>query len=108
MKEKLTSTQKALNLWAIVLIIWSVYRTYFRMPEWFDEVVAKPLVFVLPVLYYIRRIDHRGILESLYLNLKPKKIISDIIFSLVVGLIFLGSLAGAMSLRFSKLTLPEK
>lgn len=107
MKEKLTSTQKALNLWAIVLIIWSIYRTYFRMPEWFDEVVAKPLVFVLPVLYYIVRIDRKKIMESLYINLKPKKILADFIFSLAVGAIFLGTLALAMYLRFGKVNLPS-
>lgn len=89
MKEKITPTQRALNLWAVILIIWAVYRTYFKMPEWFDEFIAKPLVFVLPVFYYIRKIDKKSILESLHIHLKPKLIFHDLLNSLVIGGVFL-------------------
>ena len=60
--KKVTPTQKALNLWAVILIVWSVYRTYFKLPEWFDEFVAKPVVFVLPVLVYIKSVEKKEIL----------------------------------------------
>lgn len=89
MKEKITPTQKALNLWAVILIIWAIYRTYFKMPEWFDEFIAKPLVFVFPVFYYIRKIDKKSILGSLYIHLKPKLIFDDFLNSLVIGGVFL-------------------
>jgi len=89
MKEKITPTQRALNLWAVILIIWAIYRTYFIMPEWFDEFIAKPLVFVLPVFYYIKKIDKRNIFDSLYIHLKPKVIFKDILNSLVIGGVFL-------------------
>ena len=59
-KKEISSTQKALNLWAVILIIWAIYRTYFKLPEWFDEFIAKPLVFVLPVLVYIRTVEKRN------------------------------------------------
>ena len=59
MKSKVTATQRALNLWAVILIIWSVYRAKFRLPEWLDEFIAKPLVFILPVYYYIRKIEKK-------------------------------------------------
>ena len=72
MKSKTTPLQKALNLWAVILIAWSIYRTYLKMPEWFDEFIAKPLVFVLPVIYYIKKIDKQNVLSSLYISLKPK------------------------------------
>lgn len=88
-KQKITPTQKALNFWAVILIIWAFYRAYFKMPEWFDEFVAKPLVFVLPVFYYIKNIDKKPIFESLYLHFKPKILIKDLFNSLVIGGVFL-------------------
>ena len=48
------------NLWAVILIIWAVYRVYVPvMPEWVDELISKPLVFVGPILWYVARIEHR-------------------------------------------------
>ncbi|MCS6956665.1 MAG: CPBP family intramembrane metalloprotease [Patescibacteria group bacterium] len=88
-KDKITPTQRALNFWAVILIVWAFYRVYLKMPEWFDEFIAKPLVFVLPVFYYIKNIDKKPILESLYLHFKPKIIIKDLLNSMIIGGIFL-------------------
>lgn len=85
-KEKISPLQKALNLWAVVLIIWSVYRANLKMPEWFDEFIAKPLVFVLPVLFYIKKIENKKILNGLWLNFK--NLIPDFILSLGIAFIF--------------------
>lgn len=40
---------------SIIFIIWIVYRTFFSFPVWFDEVVAKAVVFGLPTIIYARR-----------------------------------------------------
>jgi membrane protease YdiL (CAAX protease family) len=89
MKEKITPTQRALNLWAVILIVWAVYRSYLKMPVWFDEFIAKPIVFVLPVFYYVRRVDKKKILDYFYFKFGFKEIINDFLYSLGVGLIFL-------------------
>lgn len=86
MKQKISPTQKALNLWAVILIIWSIYRANVRMPEWFDEFIAKPLVFILPVYYYIKNIDRKNFFESLLI--KPKQITKDLVLGLGVGGVF--------------------
>ncbi len=83
MKQKISPTQKALNLWAVILIIWAIYRAKFHMPEWFDEFVAKPLVFVLPVFYYIKNVEKKPILTSLYLHLK--KLSQDLLLGILIG-----------------------
>ena len=69
MKSKATPTQKALNLWAVVLIVWAIYRAKFKLPEWFDEFVAKPIVFVLPVYYYIQKIEKKPKDSKYYLSI---------------------------------------
>ncbi len=86
MKQKVSPTQKALNLWAIILIVWSIYRANVRMPEWFDEFIAKPLVFILPVYYYIKNVDKKEFFSSLLI--KPKELGKDILFGLGIGGVF--------------------
>lgn len=86
MKQKISPTQKALNLWAVILIIWSIYRANIKMPEWFDEFIAKPFVFILPVYYYIRNVDKKSFFESILF--KPKQIWKDLVLGLGIGGIF--------------------
>lgn len=106
MSSKITPTQKALNLWAVILIVWSVYRSYLKLPVWFDELVAKPLIFVLPVFYYITKVDKKPVLSSLLINLKPKKVLSDVLYSLLLAVMFIMAAALALYLRFKEIKLP--
>lgn len=88
MTKKVSPLQKALNVWAIVIIIWSIYRAYFKtdLPLWFDEFIAKPLVFILPIFYYITRFEKNNFFSGI--DLKTKKILQNIIIGVVIGLIF--------------------
>lgn len=81
-------SQKTLNLWAIILIVWSFYRIYFKLPEWFDEFIAKPIVFILPVYIYITQFERKNFLEGL--NWKIKSSAKDYILGGLIGLIFIG------------------
>ena len=103
--KKVTPTQKALNLWAVILIVWSVYRTYFKLPEWFDEFVAKPVVFVLPVLVYIKSVEKKEILSSLFINKNFKSFVKEFFISFGVGLILLLAALISVYLRFKKVDL---
>src|SRR3972149_8795552 len=47
------------RLWAWVLLVWSVYRYFFHLPEAVDEFIMKPLVFVVPVLWYVLKKEKR-------------------------------------------------
>ena len=87
-KEKAISPlQRSLNVWAIILIVWSFYRFKFQLPEWFDELVAKPLVFVVPVYYYITHFEKRSFLEAVWFD--RKKVLSDLISALGIGVLFI-------------------
>lgn len=91
-KKNISPTQKALNLWAIILIIWAIYRAKFHLPEWFDEFIAKPAVFILPVFYYIKNIEKKNIASGLYF--KTKLLVSDILIGILLGgFFFLTSIA---------------
>jgi hypothetical protein len=100
--KKVSPTQKALNLWAVILILWSIYRTYLKLPEWFDEFIAKPAVFVLPVLLYIKQIEKKDILSSLYINKNLKVFLREFFISLGLGSVFLLTALLSGYFRFNK------
>lgn len=88
MKQQISSIQKVLNAWAIVLILWSVYRVYFRtdLPVWFDEFISKPLIFLVPIYYYITTQEKKDFWKAV--DLRTKDWTSGIIFGLATGLLF--------------------
>jgi len=85
MKKEIPHSQKVLNLWGIILIIWAFYRLKLKMPEWFDEFVAKPIIFILPVYYFIKKIEKRSFLPSLNWSFKTVK--KDFLISIFIGLV---------------------
>jgi membrane protease YdiL (CAAX protease family) len=61
------------HMWAWILLAWSVYRYFVRLPEWADEFIFKPLIFVLPVVWYVvkkekRRLDSIGVTGKNFFN----------------------------------------
>lgn len=87
MAKKTSSTQKMLFWWGIILICWSAYRFIFQTERgiYFDEFVAKPLVFLLPVIFYLKRIEKKNITEGLWL--KFSNIGKDLSLGIGAGLI---------------------
>ncbi len=51
-------------VFCIILFLWSVYRYLFHLPVWADELIAKPLIHILPILLVVFRVE-RGSWESL-------------------------------------------
>jgi len=88
-KSEVTSTQRLLNIWAIVLIIWSFYRATFQtsLPIWFDEFIAKPFVFLVPLYWYIVKFKKTSFFEGLGFAKNHKS--KDILFGLGIGALFL-------------------
>jgi len=85
MKEKTSFSQKVLNLWGIILIVWAFYRLKFKMPEWFDEFMAKPIIFILPVYYFVKKSEKKSFLPSLNWSFKTVK--KDFLIAIFIGLV---------------------
>ncbi|MCX6730815.1 MAG: hypothetical protein NTZ55_03130, partial [Candidatus Roizmanbacteria bacterium] len=90
-KSDVGPTQKMLNIWAVVLILWSFYRATFKMalPIWFDEFIAKPAVFLLPIYWFIVKVEKKPFLKGLGFP-KTNKIM-DIVFGLGIGCFFIAT-----------------
>jgi membrane protease YdiL (CAAX protease family) len=86
MKKAVSPTQKMLNTWAIILIIWSVYRSYFKtdLPIWIDEFVAKPLIFLVPIYYYVSKVEKQSFWKAI--DFKTKHIGKDVLVGLGIGI----------------------
>ncbi|MFH1827242.1 MAG: CPBP family intramembrane glutamic endopeptidase [bacterium] len=100
--------EKSLNVWAIILIVWSLYRAYIgtSLPVWFDEFIAKPIVFIIPIYFFIKKVEKAKFFKSL--GFSSKNIIKEMLIGLIVGLVFLSILyygyisRGGQSLDYKK------
>ncbi len=96
MRKRTTSSyiERVLNVWAIVLIIWSIYRSTFHtdFPIWFDEFIAKPLIFLLPIHIFIKRNEKKNFFTAV--GLIRRSAGREMIVGVALGLIFF--LAGAI------------
>lgn len=103
-KSETSSLQNALNLWAVILIIWAFYRAKLKMPIWFDEFVAKPLVFVLPVFWYIIKKEKTSLIKGL--DLRIKNMPRDLFLGVFFGIVFLFTAMVAVYLRYQQINFP--
>lgn len=87
-KSDVSPTQKMLNVWAIILIVWSFYRATFRtaLPIWFDEFIAKPVVFLLPMYWFIVKTEKKPFWKGLGFTARHKTM--DVVFGLGIGSLF--------------------
>lgn len=101
MKKKISPNQKMLFWWGWILIVWSIYRSLFKtsLPIWFDEFIAKPMVFILPVWFYIRRVEKKDFLSRIDFYLK--NISTDIMIGLGFGVLMFIIAAFTTHINFS-------
>lgn len=105
MTEKTNPLQKVLNLWAFILIVWAFYRAKFQMPVWFDEFIAKPLIFVLPVFWYVVKKEKTTIIKGV--DLRLKNLGRDLLIGIIIGLIFVFTAIISSYFSHQKINLPQ-
>ncbi len=104
MKKKTQSLSLApvFRLWAWILLFWSIYRYFFVLPEWLDEFVIKPLVFVGPVVWYVVKKEKRRLSS---LGLTTGNLFTSIYIGLGFGFIFALEGLAANAIKYGKLTI---
>jgi membrane protease YdiL (CAAX protease family) len=91
-KNKLTETkiEQSLATWGIIVILWSLYRANFpQLPLWFNEILAKPVVFLIPIYFYLKnflKVDN----FLLGVGFPKKNILKEVLFSLFLVLFIIG------------------
>lgn len=105
MKEKLHHIGR---LYLFIFALWGLYRLIFRLPENVEEIILKPLIWLIPTFYIVFKIEKKGF-SSLGYSLNTLKL--GILRGLEFGLLFLVVGLSLNYLRygqFSLLNLPTK
>lgn len=97
--EKLEPKQ----LWAFIFLAWMLYRYYVRgVPEWVDELIFKPLVFVAPVLWFVKKIEKRK-MDSI--GVSSKNFFKSLYIGLGFGFVFALEAIAANAIKNGKLVM---
>lgn len=81
---------------AYLIIVWAFYRFLFRFPDHIEELVIKPVVWLLPLIYYIRK-EGFGISS---LGFTFKRLFPAIYLSIGLGAIFVLSAVVSNFLKY--------
>lgn len=86
-KIKLMSKKLKLigNLYVFIFVVWGLYRLIFRLPEAFEEIVLKPLVWLGPTFYIVFVKEKRGFSS---LGYTKKSFLPGIKKGLLFGIVF--------------------
>ncbi len=84
MSKKGAVIKHATVLAAYLLIVWGFYRLLFKLPEEIEELIIKPIIWLLPVIYLVRK--EGGNLSSV--GITTKKLFPAIYFTLALGAVF--------------------
>ena len=82
-----TTLVKNVTIYSVYLIlVWAFYRFLFRLPDQVEELVVKPILWLLPLFWFLRK-EGFGISS---LGITFKKLFPAIYLSLALGAIFVG------------------
>ncbi len=54
-EKKEVLIERVLTVWGVVVILWSFFRSNVAGPLWLSEFIAKPAIFLLPILVFVTR-----------------------------------------------------
>ncbi len=96
MLTKLKTIKQVLGLYTFILIIWGFYRFLFRLPENIEELILKPLIWLGPTLWLIRR--EKANLTSI--GWSGKNLFKSLYLGIGLGIIFAVEGALTNSLKY--------
>ena len=88
------------RVWGWVVLCWALYRYFFHLPEWADEFVFKPMVFVFPILWYVRTREKRPLSS---IGLTGNNLFNSIYIGLGFGFVFALEGIAANAIKYGKL-----
>ncbi len=101
-QKKAASLDHVYQLWGWVALAWALYRYFFRLPEVLDEFIIKPLVFLFPVLWYVRSKEKR---QWSSVGLSTKNLFTGVYIGLGFGFVFALEGIAANAIKYGKLTI---
>jgi membrane protease YdiL (CAAX protease family) len=84
-KDKIIGIKNATILSTYLIIVWGLYRFLFKLPEEIEEIIIKPVFWLVPTFYFVYKEGQK--LSSVGITLK--KLFPAIYLSLGLGVLFL-------------------
>lgn len=76
--------KKVLRIWFLIFIVWAFYRAFFFFPEWVDELIFKPIIFLGPIAYILKKEKK----SWTSLGLKKGNLFGDIYLGIFLAFLF--------------------
>ena len=84
--KRVESFKHATILAAYLLIVWGFYRFLFQLPDEVEELIIKPLIWLLPVAYFLKK-EKLGLAS---LGVTGKNLFQATYLALALGVLFVG------------------
>src|SRR3989338_61048 len=75
--------ERILTVWCITVILWSFFRAYTNIPLLVSEFIAKPLIFIAPIYFYIKRFEQSGSFINA-IGFKGKNLLREVVFAVTL------------------------
>lgn len=76
--------KRVFGVFVLVFLVWSFYRAFFVLPEWLEELILKPIAFLLPVFWLVKKEKE----DFSSLGFSTKNLFRNIYFGLGLGMAF--------------------
>lgn len=84
MPNKTTAIKHSIALFAYLLVVWGFYRNLFEYPEQIEEMIIKPVLWLLPVFYLLNK-EKLGLSS---LGVTTRNLFPAIYLALILGVVF--------------------
>lgn len=82
--KRLQNIRNATLLFTFLLIFWGFYRLLFQFPDWVEEIIIKPIIWLAPVIYLVKK--EKASFETI--GITYKNLFPAIYSSLALGSLF--------------------
>ena len=84
MSKKRLAFRDAIFYVCYLLLVWSFYRVYFSLPLGIEELLVKPIAWLLPVFYLVKKTKEK----PASLGITTKNLFPSVYFALALGAVF--------------------
>jgi len=99
MQNKETNLKYAVQLFGYLFVVWGFYRLLFQLPETIEELLVKPVVWLIPLIYILRK-ERLGLSS---LGVSSDNLFKSVYLALILGSVFAIEAVGINFVKYGKL-----
>lgn len=92
-------------LYGAIAVFWAAYRIVFRFPEVIDELLFKPLIFLLPVFLYVRLKEKK---DWRSLGISRRNFFKNLLIGFLLGIFFAAEGVAVSAIKYKEFVFNPK